>query len=181
MQGWGLSVFAFSFFFSIWIDWLHWHSVSLVGHTWACTHVYTLTKSQEEGHNAFLPPPSSEDVFFILPLSQTSWEGYTSLCVKMHSLFIFPSLILSVSHSRGTKTKGRGRGRSLSPGQGAIRWGPAYKSARKHGGGNEEKKKNTKKKTKNERCLHVLCSSPLAAVSGRMAGGCLGGENGCLV
>lgn len=58
------------------------------------------------------PPPSSKDVSPPPPhpLSQTSWEGYTALCIQRHSLFIFPSLILSLPHSRGTKSTGEGEG-----------------------------------------------------------------------
>lgn len=59
------------------------------------------------------PPPSSKDVFS-LPLSQTSWEGYTALCVQRHSLFIFPSLVLSYAHSRGTKSEGEGEEKSFT-------------------------------------------------------------------
>lgn len=103
------------------------------------------------------PPPSSKDVFF-LPLSQTSWEGYTALCVRRHSLFIF-LLLFSLSRSlihgaQRTREKVR---RSLSPGQGEPREDSATKVHREGG--------MTRKETqKRGRCFRVLCSFLLVAV-----------------
>lgn len=85
-------------------------------HTHTGTHAHTHTQRvRKEGTMLSSPPPSPKDVFFFsLPLSQTSWEGYTALCVRRHSLFIFPSLILSLAHSRGTKSEGEGEEKSFT-------------------------------------------------------------------
>lgn len=81
------------------------------------------------------PPPSSKDVFFFLPLSQTSWEGYTALCVQRHSLFIFPSLILSFT---GHKERGRGRGEVFHLDKEGHREDSATKEQRKQRGRADE-------------------------------------------
>lgn len=86
------------------------------------------------------PPPSSKDVFFFLPLSQTSWEGYTALCVRRHSLFIFPSLILSFPHSWGTKSKGEGEGEVFHLDQEGHGEDLATKEPRNREGGGEERR-----------------------------------------
>lgn len=52
--------------------------------------------------------------FSLLPLSQTSWEGYAALCVQRHSLFIFTSFIRSFSYSRGAMSKEEGEDESFT-------------------------------------------------------------------
>lgn len=158
-------------FFSMGIDWLLWHSISLlVTHdTHAQTHTRKRTKNQEGRYNAVLPPPSCEDVFFFLfPLSQTSWEGYSALCVQRHSFFIFTSFILSVSYSWGAMSKKRGWGWVFHLDKEGHRENSTTKVQ-----GNREGKGEWERK---RRSLLVLRSSVLAAVWRRMAGGCLGVE-----
>lgn len=100
------------------------------------------------------PPPSSKDVFFFLPLSQTSWEGYTALCVRRHSLFIFPSLILSFFLIHGAQRERERARRSLSPGQGGPRGGFGYKRAEKQGG-RKRKEEITRQKRVMRLCICV--------------------------
>ena len=174
-------------------------SVSLaVTHELAHTHTHTHThrhahvhtqRVRKEGTMLSCPPPSSKDVglFFFLPLSQTSWEGYTALCVRRHSLFIFASLILPFFLIHGAQRARERVRRSLSPGQGGPRRGPGHKRAGPQSGragGRRRKDEITRQKEGDASvflCSHVLCPFLLVVVLPRMTGGCLGRESGCLV
>lgn len=140
-------------------------------HTWhtrANTHTQT---HKESGRKVQCCPPSSflwRCFFFLFPLSQTSWEGYSALCVQRHSFFIFTSFILSVSYSWGAMSKKRGWGWVFHLDKEGHRENSTTKVQ-----GNREGKGEWKRK---RRSLLVLRSSVLAAVWRRMAGGCLGVE-----
>lgn len=127
--------------------------MSLHTHTRACTHTERVRK---EGTMLSSPPPSSKDVFFFfLPLSQTSWEGYTALCVRRHSLFIFPSLILSFSHSRGTKSEGEGEEKSFTWTRRATGRTRLQKSRETEREGGREKREITRQKREMRLCICV--------------------------
>ena len=145
--------------FSISIDWLLWHSVSLTvthepAHTFIPTH-------KESGRRvqccpALLLPLK---MVFFLPLSQTSWEGYTALCVQRHSLFIFPSLILSFSHSRDTKSEEKS---FTWTGKATGRTQPQKSGETKREGGREK----TRYRGRKGRCVCVFvfpCFVPFSA------------------
>lgn len=102
------------------------------------------------------PPPSSKDVFFFSS-SQTSWEGYTALCVRRQSLFIFPSLILSFSYSRGTKSKGEGEEKSFT----WIRRATGRTRLQKSREGGRKRKQEITRQKREMRlcfCLPVFCA-----------------------
>lgn len=100
-----------------------------------------------------------------LPLSQTSWEGYTALCVQRHSLFIFPSLILPLPHSRGTKGEEEGKREVFHLGQeGHGEERPQRSGETEREGAKRADNEEEKGDVSTCLCSHVLCSFPLVAV-----------------